>query len=114
MAWRRRTQGIHAVAVAVANVPVVSTKNVVERRSQRITRHRWTSVVAAAVARHHGTTGNSCLKNRVIIGHSCKNSDDLLFISGEQKGERDCPISQLGMLGSVTLPGDMTFILLEL
>ena len=38
----------------------------------------------------------------------------VLFMSGGQNGDRDWPKSQLGIVGRVTLPGDMTLTLLEL
>jgi len=38
----------------------------------------------------------------------------VLFMSGEQKGDKDCPRSQLGIVGRVTLPGDITLTRLEL
>jgi len=38
----------------------------------------------------------------------------LLFMSGGQKGDSDWPRSQLGMVGRVTLPGDITLDRLEL
>ena len=42
-----------------------------------------------------------------FMGKSMEGSR-LLFMSGGQKGDKDWPRSQLGMVGSVTLPGDMT------
>lgn len=112
-----------ATATATDRVPVAAVEDVVERRSHGVAGHDLAGAVIAAAARHSVHHRTTCYtwkvnkkENKRQLRESCWPRNEvksLLFMSGGQKGDKDWPRSQLGMVGKVTLPGDITLALFE-